>query len=190
MEYSSEKYYKKLNGKKVICVDFDNTVCLDEWPYIGPVIKDAIKVLKELQRNGHRLILFTQRTTSYPICCKELQEMIDNNELPIRYRDLNRNQSIKTIDLLSDAIKVFEDNHIELEDINMNLRWEGKTHDNARKVFADYFIDDHSVGMKYNIIENKFGEKCKVCDWKFIDEWLVQEGLYPNKVLSFYEGDS
>lgn len=187
MEYSSEKYYKELNGKKVICVDFDNTICLDEWPYIGPVIKDAIKVLKELQRNGHRLILFTQRTTFYPICCKELQEMIDNNGLPIRYRDLSRNQSIKTVDILSDAIKVFEDNHIELEDFNMNLRWEGATHDNARKVFADYFIDDHSVGMKYNIVENKFGEKCKVCDWQFIDKWFVQEGLYPKPVLSYYE---
>ena len=37
--------------------------------------------------------------------------------------------------------------------------------------------------MKYNIVTNKFGEQCKVCDWKFIDEWFVNEGLYKNKVL-------
>ena len=183
MEYSSDKYYKELNGKKVICVDFDNTVCLDEWPYIGPVIKDAIKVLKELQKNGHRLILFTQRTAYYPICCKELQEMIDNNKLPIRYRDLASGYSIKTIDILSDAMKVFEYKHIELEDVNMNIRWEGSTHDDSRKVFADYYIDDHNVGMKYKIVENKFGEKCKVCDWRFIDEWFVSEGLYNERVF-------
>lgn len=183
MEYGADKYYKELNGKKVICVDFDNTVCLDEWPYIGPVIKDAIKVLKELQKNGHRLILYTQRTAYYPICCKELQEMVDNNKLSIRYRDLASGYSIKTVDILSDAMKVFEDKNIELEDVNMNIRWEGATHDDARKVFADYFIDDHNVGMKYKIVENKFGEKCKVCDWRFIDEWFVSEGLYNEKVF-------
>ena len=188
MEYGSEKYYEELNGKKVICVDFDNTVCLDEWPYIGPVIKDAIKVLKELQRNGHIVILFTQRTTSYPICCKELQEMLDKNPLLLRYRKIDNNYvNLKTIDILSKAIQIFKDNDIELSDVNNNTKWEWRTQDDARKVFADYFIDDHSVGMKYNIVENKFGEKCKVCDWKFIDEWFVQEGLYSKPVLSYYE---
>ena len=48
IEYGADKYYNELNGKKVICVDFDNTICLDEWPYVGPVIEDGIRVLKEL----------------------------------------------------------------------------------------------------------------------------------------------
>ena len=97
----------------------------------------------------------------------------------------NEVEAKKFLDYLktADAMKVFEDKNIELEDVNMNIRWEGATHDNARKVFADYFIDDHSVGMKYKIVENKFGEKCKVCDWRFIDEWFVSEGLYNERVF-------
>ena len=180
---STQKYYDNLNGKKVIAVDFDNTVCLDEWPEIGPVFKDAIKVLKELKRNGHKLILFTQRTTSYPICCKELQEMIDKDPLLKGYRSINKNQNISTVDILSDAIKVFYDNKIQLDDYNMNIIWERETHDNSRKLFADYFIDDHNVGMQYKIIVNKNGESCKACDWNFIDDWFVKEGLYRKNVL-------
>lgn len=171
MEYGADKYYKDLNGKKVICIDFDNTVCLDEWPYIGPVIPEAISVLKELQRNGHKLILFTQRSDTYPICCKELMEYSKDKRISF------------TVDILSDAIQVFRDNGIQLDDTNQNDDWEFLTGDHSRKVFADYFIDDHNVGMKYIIVENKFGEKCKQCDWKFIDEWFVQEGLYKEKVL-------
>ena len=47
---AAQRYYDELNGGKVIAVDFDNTVCLDEWPEVGPIFWDAIKVLKELIR--------------------------------------------------------------------------------------------------------------------------------------------
>ena len=47
---SSNKYFRNLKNKKVICVDFDNTICLDEWPNVGPIILNAIKVLKELAK--------------------------------------------------------------------------------------------------------------------------------------------
>lgn len=171
--YWADRYYNKLNGKKVICIDFDNSVCLDEWPYIGPVIEDSIKVLKELQNNGHKLILFTQRSTNYPTTCESLYN----------YSIEKHGMDMGTVDILTPAIEVFTNHGISLYAINENCLWENYTEDNSRKVYADYFIDDHSVGMKYVIIENKFGEKCKVCDWKYIDEWFVQEGLYKNKVL-------
>lgn len=171
---AANKYYNELNGKKVIAVDFDNTICLDEWPKIGPLFKDAIKVLQELIKNGHKLILYTQRSMSYPICCPELEQFNKDNHK----RFLNN-----TIDILIDAVKIFEDNNIDLWDINCNSRWERLTGDDSRKLFADYFIDDHNVGMQYKIIINKNGESCKACDWNFIDDWFVKEGLYKNKVL-------
>ena len=177
MEYSSENYYKDLNNKKVICVDFDNTICLDEWPFIGPLIPGAKEVLTKLQESGHRLILYTQRHYFYPICCKELEIYNNSEENSIYKHDDN------TVDLLTPALSICEYNGIVFDDINQNQEWELETKDYSRKVFADYFIDDHSVGMKYIIVENKFGEKCKQCDWKFIDDWFVQEGLYDEKVL-------
>ena len=182
IEYGADKYYEELNGKKVICVDFDNTICLDEWPYIGPVIEDGIKVLKELIRNGHRLILFTQRESQYPICCKELRKYAIKYGCEEVYGD-GRVHGGPKVDILTGPLNICEENGLVFKGINRNPEWETLTNDYSRKVFADYFIDDHSVGMKYNMVTNKFGEQCKVCDWKFIDEWFVNEGLYKEKVL-------
>ena len=33
----------------VIGIDFDNTICIDEWPEIGALIPGAIETIKELQ---------------------------------------------------------------------------------------------------------------------------------------------
>lgn len=176
MEYSSEKYYKDLNGKKVICVDFDNTICLDEWPYIGPLIPGAKEVLNKLKEAGHKLILYTQRGYNYPIYCKELQEYAKGTG------------ELTTVDLLSPAISVCK-NNIDFNDVNENFKWELLTNDNSRKIYSDYIIDDHSVGMKYNIIKNKFGEDCKVCDWKFIDKWFLSEELYKESAFSISYND-
>ena len=183
MIYSAETYYNDLNGKKVICVDFDNTICLDEWPYIGPLIPESIKVLKELQNNGHKLIFYTQRSKNYPICCDALEEYIRKNPDKIKYIYKGFSPIKATTDIYSDAVKVLVDNGINIWDENCNSKWETLTGDYSRKLFADYFIDDHSVGMKYVIMRNSFGEECKVCDWNYIDDYFVSEGLYKNKVL-------
>ena len=87
------------------------------------------------------------------------------------------------VDILTPAIDICREHGIEFEAYNKNPEWELMTQDYSRKIFADYFIDDHSVGMKYIIIRNSNGEMCKTCDWQFIDEWFVQEGLYKEKVL-------
>ena len=179
---SAQRYYDKLNGGKVIAVDFDNTVCLDEWPEVGPLFEDAVKVLKELTKNGHHLILYTQRSRRYPICCPELEQFIkDYPERKIINTEFGflRNEA----DILTDAYKIFTDNYIKLWDCNRNFEWETISTDHSRKLFADYFIDDHNVGMQYKIIVNKNCESCKACDWNFIDDWFVKEGLYKNKVL-------
>jgi len=44
----------------IICVDFDGTVCVHEYPKVGRDI-GAQGVLKELVRAGHQLILWTMR---------------------------------------------------------------------------------------------------------------------------------
>ena len=166
---SAQQYYDKLNSGKVIAVDFDNTVCLDEWPEVGPLFKDAIKVLQELIKNGHKLIIYTQRSTRYPICCPELEQFI--KDYPERDHVNDTGFVLKhEADILTDAINIFKNNDVKLWDINCNS-------------LSDYFIDDHNVGMQYKIIINKNEESCKACDWNFIDDWFVKEGLYKNKVL-------
>ena len=179
MVNAAKKYYDNLNGGKVIAVDFDNTICLDEWPEIGPLFDDALKVLKELRSNGHKLILYTQRSKYYPICCPELKQYIKDHPDKITH-NYNGYVKIDTVDILTDAENVADN---LLWDVNKNSSWEQMTTDHSRKLFADYFIDDHNVGMQYKTIVNKNGEECKACDWNFIDDWFVKEGLYKKKVL-------
>lgn len=46
---------------KVIAVDFDGTLCMNKWPDIGAPYLDLINRLKELRRDGHKVILWTCR---------------------------------------------------------------------------------------------------------------------------------
>ena len=45
----------------VIAVDFDGTVVEDRYPEIGRPLPFAIETLKQLNQDGHRLVLWTYR---------------------------------------------------------------------------------------------------------------------------------
>lgn len=47
--------------KTIIAVDFDGTICEDEFPGIGTVRKNCAEVLKKLQNEGVIVILWTCR---------------------------------------------------------------------------------------------------------------------------------
>lgn len=46
----------------IIAVDFDGTLCIDEYPSIGKPNTRLIKSLKSHIEHGHRVILWTCRT--------------------------------------------------------------------------------------------------------------------------------
>jgi len=182
-KYSSEEYYNELNGKKVICIDFDNTICLDEWPYIGPPIPGAKEVLIKLKESGHKLILYTQRSFKYPVCCKELKKLYEEENHILIPNDISPENH--TIDILSTALSVCVDYGIIFDDINANHPWENNTKDFSRKVFMDYLIDDHVIGTERLEVVNKFGEHCKIVDWFKIDRWCINEGLYSDSAFKY-----
>lgn len=45
----------------IFAVDFDGTLCKDEWPEIGPPNRELIRYLKKAKLRGHRIILYTMR---------------------------------------------------------------------------------------------------------------------------------
>lgn len=49
------------NSSKTIAVDFDGTIVEHDYPKIGKEMLFAFATLKELQKKGHKLILFTYR---------------------------------------------------------------------------------------------------------------------------------
>ncbi|HLV38144.1 BT0820 family HAD-type phosphatase [Xanthomarina sp.] len=50
------------NDKLIIAVDFDGTIVDDNYPKIGKPKIFAFETLKRLQKDGHRLILWTYRS--------------------------------------------------------------------------------------------------------------------------------
>jgi len=151
----------------VIGVDFDNTICVDEWPEIGEPIPGAIETLKELKERGHTIILYTQRNDGYYIYCSELVE----------YRDNHGNKSDTTVDLLSPVLEFLSKKGLVFDYVNENPIWESEKHDHGRKVYFDVLIDDHNAGIKRKMIKNSKGDWCETVDWKALRDWLVSEGI-------------
>jgi hypothetical protein len=142
-----------------IGVDFDNTICLDEWPYVGPELPGAIDFLKELRAKGIRLILITQRTVDYPIYCPELGEYL---------RETGRAGRPGTVDLLSPVLEFCKARGLEFDSVNSNPWWEAETQDPGRKIYADFYIDDHNFGIPTRPVKNRFGEVCYVVNWDWV----------------------
>lgn len=51
--------------KKIICVDFDGTVVAHEYPEVGGEVLHAVAVLRRLQENDVKIILWTMRSGEY-----------------------------------------------------------------------------------------------------------------------------
>lgn len=93
----------------IIAIDFDGTCVKHAYPQIGEDI-GAVPVLKEMVRNGHKLVLNTMRSRQ----------------------------------LLDDAVQWFRDNGIELYGTNHTPRQETWTE--SPKTYAQLYIDDAALG--------------------------------------------
>lgn len=116
----------------IFAIDFDGTVVTHEYPKIGKDV-GAVPVLKELVKNGHKLILYTMRSD----------------------------------ELLADAVDWFEKNGIELYGVNENPSQKEWT--NSPKVYAHIYIDDAALGCP--IIKT---EKRAHVDWQTIEKWFKE----------------
>ena len=54
-----------MGKSKIICVDFDGTCVMHEYPEIGTDVPNAVEVLKKLNENQVRIILWTIRSGEY-----------------------------------------------------------------------------------------------------------------------------
>lgn len=97
---------------KIIAVDFDGTIVEHKYPAIGKEMLFAFATLRELQKKGHRLILWT----------------------------------IRTGELLKEAVEFCKKNGVEFYAVNANYPEEILDQNTSRKLNADIFIDDRSIG--------------------------------------------
>jgi hydroxymethylpyrimidine pyrophosphatase-like HAD family hydrolase len=99
-------------NSKIIAVDFDGTIVEHKYPAIGKEMLFAFATMRELQKKGHRLILWTIRTGA----------------------------------LLQEAVDYCKQNGVEFYAVNANYPEEILDQNTSRKLNADVFIDDRTVG--------------------------------------------
>lgn len=133
-----------------IVLDFDGTCVAYKNPGIGADI-GAVPILKELVRNGHRLILCTMRSNK-PFT-------LPSGEIDIHGLD--------------DAVAWFKENEIELYGIQKHPEQEEWTH--SPKTYGHIIIDDTALGiplnMKYWISDKPF------VDWTKVEKLLIGRGM-------------
>lgn len=101
---------------QIIAVDFDGTCVTHEYPKVGRDV-GAVPVLKELLEAGHKLILWTMRSS----------DRADGS------------------DPLKDALQWFEERQIPLWGINSNP--DQHTWTASPKAYANIYIDDAALGV-------------------------------------------
>ena len=128
----------------IIAVDFDGTIVEHKYPEIGRPIPFAIETLLQLQKEQHKLILW----------------------------------SVREGQLLQDAIDYCAEQGLYFAAHNENYIGEDKT-TASRKLNADLFIDDRSLGglpdwgVIYNAVQAKVNGR---------DQYEVMMGAHPNQI--------
>jgi len=120
---------------KTIAVDFDGTLCKDEFPGIGEPNNDLIDLLKNFQKAGVKLILWTLR---------------EDNEISGK--------------ILTQAVEWCESKGLHFDAVNENVMPEVQKTSwgwSPRKVAADMYIDDRSAFMHDGRLTTfrKYGEQ-------------------------------
>jgi len=137
-----------------ILIDFDGTVVTHDFPNIGKDI-GAVPVLKRLIEKGHNLILFTMRS--------DIENPASDNPLIV-------NQSG---DYLTQAIKWFKDNGIELYGINTNPTQHKWT--TSPKAYGNLLLDDIAIGVP--LIYNNSISSRPFVNWSIVEKMLEERGI-------------
>lgn len=139
-----------------IVVDFDGTCVSHEFPIVGKET-GAVKVLKKLVKNGHRLILFTMRSD----------------------RAVGGNTGDPTISdvtgmFLTDAVNWFNKNKIPLYGVQTNPTQKNWT--TSPKAYGQLIIDDAALGcpLKQDL---SISERLFV-DWRKVENYLKVNGFF------------
>lgn len=114
--------------KLILCVDFDGTIVQDAFPNIGEprqgrFHRTFLEDLIYLQKKGHKIILWT---------CRE-GEHLEQAVAFCKERGLE-------FDAVNDDLEEVKQKYTDKLEI---WRASGR----ARKVFANYYIDDRAVGL-------------------------------------------
>lgn len=142
----------------IIAIDFDGTCVTHEFPKVGKEIA-AARVLQELVRQGHYLVLFTMRSDVE-------NPTSDDGDI-----------HLESGKYLTDAVNWFEKHGIKLYGIQTNPTQHTWT--SSPKAYAQLYIDDAALGCP--LIYNRELSTRPYVDWVEVEKMLYKMG-----VLSLY----
>lgn len=76
---------------KIIAVDFDGTCVTHDYPRVGTDVPHAVRVLKRLNKNDVRIIVWTMRCGKY--LDEDAKNWFESNEIEVWSYNLNPEQS-------------------------------------------------------------------------------------------------
>lgn len=135
-----------------IAIDFDGTCVTHEFPKVGRDI-GAVRVLKRLIEEGHKLILWTMRS--------------DVDEPRSDHPDIHAVGG----KYLTDAVEWFAKNDIPLWGINTNPEQHTWTH--SPKAYANLYIDDAALGIPLILVV----DGRPYVDWCKVESMLEMRGI-------------
>jgi hypothetical protein len=91
----------------VIAIDFDGTIVEQKFPEIGKLLPGAVKAIRQLKEDGHKIIIWS---------CRSLKEHIDEAKYFLNYYEIPFdafNRSIKGATKIETFPKVYADVYID-----------------------------------------------------------------------------
>ena len=117
-----------MSKNKVVCIDFDGTCVMHEYPKIGEDVPNAVNVLKKLNENQVKLILWTIRSGEF------LQDAVNwFIERDIEIWAVNKNPQQR---FWSKSPKAYAPVYIDDAALGCPLKL---PHDDISRPFADWF---------------------------------------------------
>lgn len=119
---------------RIIAVDFDGTLCKDEWPYIGEPNVDMVNYIKKCKKDGDKVILWTCRAGEELLkavaWCRRYGIILDavNENLPEMIEKYGGDsRKIFADEYIDDKIKAPDKiNKVDLADLLINSKLGGK----------------------------------------------------------------
>ena len=97
-----------MGKSRIIAVDFDGTLCTNNWPDIGEPNKNLIDYLIKAREKGHKLILWTCRVDA-----KLDEAILWCNDHGLYFDFVNRNADDLIVAFGEDTRKIFADVYID-----------------------------------------------------------------------------
>jgi len=139
----------------IIVIDFDGTCVTHDFPRIGEDI-GAVPVLKQLIKEGHKLVLSTMRSDKPTIQADAVRGV---HPIPGHY--------------LSDAVQWFTQRDIHLYGIQSTP--EQYLWTDSPKAYGDIYIDDRALGIPLKTNPNN--PLSPFVDWEEITRLLKSYGI-------------